>query len=157
MKYFAEQLFFGLLVEIISLVISYRFKDNFRVAFGIFFIGTAIAGFVAFSPFFKPDNPQPTPISTPIVVIVHETQTRQPTYTPYPTFTSVPESTATTRPNPSVTPKPTITSLPSQNIDFLFFDEFDTDTTKNYSYRGSIIAKLRQYNKRMQPTPQARF
>ena len=61
MKSIAEQFFFGAIIELVSLLLSYIFKDKPRNAIAIFAIGTLIAGLVAFNPFFSsilaPDLP----------------------------------------------------------------------------------------------------
>jgi hypothetical protein len=61
MKFIAEQIFFGAIIELVSLVLSYIFKDRPRTAISIFAVGTIAAGFVAFSGFLSPEEPEATP------------------------------------------------------------------------------------------------
>jgi ketosteroid isomerase-like protein len=48
----ARQIFYGLLVELFSLIVAYLAKENKKVAIAIFIVGTTSAGIVAFSPIF---------------------------------------------------------------------------------------------------------
>lgn len=48
MQEFAEQVFFGLLLELITLIAAYFFKGRPKLAIGVFFVGTVCAGIVAF-------------------------------------------------------------------------------------------------------------
>ena len=57
MKIIAEQIFFGAIIELVSLLLSYIFKDKPRIAIVIFAIGTLTAGFIAFSS--SPQQRQP--------------------------------------------------------------------------------------------------
>ena len=50
MENFAEQIFISLFIELVSLIIAYKFKDKPRNAIAICTIGTLAAGFVAFLP-----------------------------------------------------------------------------------------------------------
>ncbi len=51
---FAEQIFFGLLIESLSLAIAYATKNKPKVAITILIIGTVVAGLVAFAPYLLP-------------------------------------------------------------------------------------------------------
>jgi hypothetical protein len=66
MNIIAEQIFFGAIIELISLLLSYIFKDKPRTAILIFALGTLFAGFVAFGPSRPPEGSGgfPTPAST---------------------------------------------------------------------------------------------
>ena len=50
MENFAEQIFISLFIELVSLIIAYKFKDKPRNAIAICTIGTLAAGLVAFLP-----------------------------------------------------------------------------------------------------------
>lgn len=50
MKNFAEQIFYGLAVELLSLIITYISKERKALAISIFTIGTVFAGVIAFVP-----------------------------------------------------------------------------------------------------------
>lgn len=73
MRFFAQQIFFGAIIELVSLFLgTIAFKNRPKTAFIIFAIGTVIAGIVAFGPSIPPDTPLPTPtdvmtIDTPII------------------------------------------------------------------------------------------
>ena len=60
MRNFAEQIFYGLVVELISLLIAYMVKERKLVAILVFAIGTVVAGVIAFIP----TTTEP-PLSTP--------------------------------------------------------------------------------------------
>jgi hypothetical protein len=50
MRDFAEQIFVGALIELVSLVLTYLFKEKLHVSIAVFGAGTILAGIVAFSP-----------------------------------------------------------------------------------------------------------
>jgi hypothetical protein len=50
MENFAEQIFIGAVIELVSLIFAYKFKDKPRNAIAICTIGTIVAGLIAFLP-----------------------------------------------------------------------------------------------------------
>ena len=67
MENFAQQIFFGLLVELLSLLLAYMFKNRPKMAIVILAVGTLIAGFVAFGSSINVDSPMATPTIETVV------------------------------------------------------------------------------------------
>jgi hypothetical protein len=69
MRIVAQQIFYGSVVELFSLILAYIFKDRPRQAIVIFAIGTIVAGVLAFSPSISIGSP----LSTSPVTIYGQT------------------------------------------------------------------------------------
>ncbi|HUW96461.1 MAG TPA: hypothetical protein VMW58_11800 [Anaerolineae bacterium] len=124
-----QQIFVGFLVELLSVVVAWRFADDIRKRLLIVALGTIIAGVLAIPPILMDlqsqralwnrqqttstadergslSSPSPYPTHTPY-----------PTYTPYPTPTAgVPMAQPTSATAASAAPSPVVTSLPTAPI-----------------------------------------
>jgi hypothetical protein len=102
MRDFAQQIFYGLVVELFSSILAYIFKGRQHIAISIFAIGTILAGIVAFFPF-------PTIKWIPIA----------------------PTKTATVNPSQTSSPAPSSTSK-SASDNLIFFENFDSGKTNKF-------------------------